>query len=109
MSDLDALVEKIAEGLWQADSERAAKRRRLITWQDESEETRKNWRFAARAALSSIDSSGTHVVVPVEPTAEMIVTADAASDELFDTSDLRNGILAPLYRAMLSARPKVKA
>lgn len=46
-------VEGLAEALWQADSERAASRRRLSAWADESEETREQWRFMARAAIAA--------------------------------------------------------
>lgn len=49
---------------------------------------------AARAALSAIEASGTHRVVPVEMTPEM---AQAAGD----------GFDLECYAAMLAAAPKV--
>lgn len=68
--DLDSkALEAAAEALWQADSERAAGRRRLTTWTDESEATRDQWRFMARAAITAYEAAKPSgwVSVPVEP------------------------------------------
>jgi signal transduction protein with GAF and PtsI domain len=58
-----------------------------------------NSRNIARAALQAIDESGTHVVVPVEPTGEM-----GQAGENLDLVGLGS---RPVYEAMLAARPKV--
>ena len=51
MSD-DELVERMAEALWQAESERAGGRRRLIPWEEEGADMQNWWRIGARAALA---------------------------------------------------------
>ena len=48
----DELVERMAEALWQAESERAAGRRRLIPWEEEGADMQNWWRIGARAALA---------------------------------------------------------
>ena len=64
-----------------------------------------NWfRGHADAALAAIEASGTHVVVPVEPTQEQ---EHAGWDRV--NRDLEEGhsqALRDLYRAMLAARPR---
>lgn len=55
---------------------------------------------AARATLSAIEASGTHVVVPKEPTREMLAEFEGA--DVSDWTDVRAG-----YQDMLSARPRV--
>jgi hypothetical protein len=47
----DEEIERVAEALWQAESERAAGRRRLVTWAEISDSDREVWRFMARAAI----------------------------------------------------------
>jgi hypothetical protein len=55
-----AALEVMAEALWQAESIRAASRPRLALWAEQSEDTRRKWRFmagrAAPAFLRQIDS-----------------------------------------------------
>ncbi len=48
-------VELVAEALWQAESERAGGRRRLIAWTDESEKTRDQFRHSALAAIKAYE------------------------------------------------------
>lgn len=50
------VIEVVAEALWQADSERAAGRRRLIAWMDESEKTRDIFRHSATAAVKAYEA-----------------------------------------------------
>jgi hypothetical protein len=83
---------------------------RRMTWEDVGEQYRNNWRERADAALAAIEASGTHVLVPVEPTIEM---CDAAtrSTSAFMALEQRGADLRRLkhnirYRAMLAARPR---
>lgn len=62
MTDL-LLVEKVAEALWQADSERAAGRRRLISWADENENVCDSWRQLATAAIATMEAHRPPVTV----------------------------------------------
>ena len=55
-------------------------------------------RHAARAAIAAIEASGTHRVVPVEPTEAM---KNALAVHLFHIEP------EPTYAAMLAAAPKV--
>ena len=69
------------------------------------------WLADARAVLAAIESSGTHVVAPVEPTQEMLYAGSAQvqavmSPPLIDTAD-DDEAAKIIYGAMLSARPKV--
>lgn len=51
----DARVERVAEALWQAESVRARGGPRLVAWTDESNHTREQWRFMARAAIAAAE------------------------------------------------------
>lgn len=58
MTEIDEkALEAVAEALWQADSERAAGRRRLSAWTDEGPKTQSEWRFNARAAISAYEAA----------------------------------------------------
>lgn len=66
----------------------------------------------ARAALAAIEASGTHVVVPVEPTSQMLGDADSAIPRFeAEPSGIRlageDGV-NDAWKAMLAARPKVQ-
>jgi len=60
MNDSSAkeIVEFVAEALWQEDSARAANRKRLTSWSDESEDLRDKWRMMATAAISALLGHG---------------------------------------------------
>lgn len=58
---------------------------------------RHDWRVTAQWIIAGIDASGTHAVVPVDPTEDMLETGDHA--ERGDPLDC--------YRKMLAARPKL--
>jgi len=49
-----SMVERVAESLWQAVSIRAAGRTRLVSWNDEADATREEWRALARAAIGAM-------------------------------------------------------
>lgn len=51
----DQPIEGVAEALWQAESERAGGRRRLVDWLDESNETRERFRHSAFAAVKAYE------------------------------------------------------
>jgi hypothetical protein len=53
MTDHTAIIERMAEEMWQAESVRAANRRRLIRWDEEGKDVRDKWRSLAQAALSA--------------------------------------------------------
>lgn len=106
----DKLIEAVAMAIY------------IDTWSDkggkwELVKTKDVWRGYARAAIAAIEASGTHVVVPVEPSDAM---NDAATESVQAGTRtiaeyVRNGLieagarLSPAipYRAMLAARPKV--
>jgi len=109
-------LEIVAESLWQADSERAAGRRRMTEWADESDSTHEAWRFMARAAILAYEAAkaGTdHIVdankmvqapagwklAPKEPTTKML----AAGQTAWLADPCRKS--STLYRAMLAAAP----
>lgn len=107
----DKLIEAVAMGLWTHEHEGCSR-----FWH-EHPELHKNYIKAARAIIAAIEESGTHVVVPVEPSDAM---NDAATESVqAGTRTIaeyaRNGLieagarLSPAipYRAMLAARPKV--
>jgi len=60
----------------------------------------------ARAALSAIEASGTHVVVPRELTPTMIETAVVAETVIGPSGTSWKAPISHIYAAMLSARPK---
>lgn len=71
-----------------------------------------SYRDIARAALAAIEASGTHVVVPVEPTSQMLGDADSAIPRFeAEPSGIRlageDGV-NDAWKAMLAARPKVQ-
>ena len=88
---MSELEEKIARALRAADA--PGINPKALDWMPSEK-----WFDCARAALRAIENSGTHVVVPVEPTEAMI----AATNSLW--SD--DGPYAT-YKAMLSARPRL--
>ena len=47
-------IEYLAEYLWNAESERAARRPRLVVWSEESYETQEAWRATAIAAAEGM-------------------------------------------------------
>lgn len=73
------------------------------------------WMDEARAALAAIDKSGTHVVVPVSPTFEMIDNAAIELTRMMKPGDMAiidhmpssHDMAALFYRSLLAARPKV--
>ena len=67
---------------------------------------------AAKAALQAIQSSGTFMVVPVEPTKQMIEAGISAAEEVEDWTqdsfetyrvDGASDMPKPVYKAMLAA------
>lgn len=95
----EALVEIVAKAMCIADSAdpesgSALWDNRGILWA--------HYNKQARAALSAIESSGTHVVVPVDADWDMISAA-------YDESGTNEWPLSPgvTYVTMLAARPKV--
>lgn len=67
-----SMIERVAEGLWQAESVRATGKRRRILWNEEGDKARESWRFMARAAIEAMRN----------PTDEML---DACQRALVDT------------------------
>ena len=62
--------------------------------------------FAAKVAAHAALADGAHVVVPVEPTAEML---DAAYKAMMKaTYGFEGNAMPAVYRAMIAARPGVK-
>lgn len=51
---LDALVEDLAETLWQRESVRATEQPRRVPWFEASEHDRAKWRDTARVALAAV-------------------------------------------------------
>ena len=86
----EELVEVVARAIWQPGD----------SWTENwpKKETKELHRRLARAALAAIEASGTHVVVPVEPTESMVI-AGCRHENMGD--------MAGRYAAMLAARPKV--
>lgn len=80
------LIEAIARGIWEKKSSTDDP-----WWHSEFDKCLLA-RELARAALLSIERSGTHVVVPVEPTEEMMMAGAGSERD---------------YADMLAARPKV--
>jgi hypothetical protein len=71
-------VEAVAEALWQAESLRAADRRRGTRWADEGKDTRDKWRFMARAALGAAPKDWRLIgwlATDLEPTEAMVGAA----------------------------------
>jgi hypothetical protein len=61
----------------------------------------------ARAALQAIEESGTHVVVPVEVTDDMLNEAQSRLCEITNPTYFNDYNQAEMFKAMLAARPKV--
>ena len=94
------LIEKIARAMYESDVRPAP-----WSWGDLSRHVSGNRIFnsyirSAHAALAAIEASGTHVVVPVEPTEAMESAASL-------NADVRVLDAHAAFSAMLSARPKV--
>ena len=93
---MSSLRERVAQAMFEADErsrETVAKISRMA-WSEVGDQYRANWLERADAAIAAIEASGTHVVVPVEPTEAMVKSAIAEAITV-------EGI----YRAMLAARP----
>jgi hypothetical protein len=90
----EELVNAVARAIYKADLDPSKPR-----WERLTHLTQELMREEARAALQAIESSGTHVVVPVEPTGEM-----GQAGENLDLVGLGS---RPVYEAMIAARPKV--
>jgi hypothetical protein len=65
------------------------------------------YRDLARAALQAIEESGTHVVVPVEVTDDMLNEAQSRLCEITNPTYFNDYNQAEMFKAMLAARPKV--
>lgn len=93
----NGLVEHVARGLFDSAFEGYGK-----FW-DESADFHANYIRQAKAALAAIEASGTHVVVPVEPTDDM-TTAGA----MVPRQPTPMAFSRAWWRAMLAARPEMK-
>jgi hypothetical protein len=62
----------------------------------------------ADAALAAIEASGTHAVVPMEPTPEMLSAGDSMMPQIAPGEDITTGYdaLVDAWPAMLAARPR---
>lgn len=99
------LIEAIARGIFNA-SRRAIGGQ--VTWNDEwpDQTTKDEARACARAALLAIEQSGTHVVASIMPTPDMVEAGmEAMVRDLGDSANAPPSYI--VWRAMLSARPKV--
>lgn len=100
MTDADKLIEAVA---------RAICRQNLLSTNQPADDVTMDyyWRSFEReaiAALSAIDGSGTHAVVPVIPTGEMMLSGgEAAGAYTKRTMDAS----IDAYDAMISARPRI--
>lgn len=133
----DALVEAMARGILNSRYDLENGRLNAnISWDTIDENTRARYLNQARAALAAIEATGQFVVVPKEPTDEMTRAGKEQMPveydlRTMDTSGIRDGLgnlVVPggqrlcavgfartdqqqppdaVYRAMLSARPKV--
>ena len=114
MTNHDALVEKIARAV-RADlyEEAESPHNQTGVLRDFYALKIANHELLMKNTLAAIDSSGTHVVVPVEPTEEMaaggsaVILATWVSSDGFDEEGIADEF--EVYRAMISARPKVKS
>lgn len=124
MTDLVEIAARAIYGSWrlnwiydrQGDEASATTPQSPPTWDEAEPETnegdfKKYCQLYARAALAAIEASGTHVVVPVEPTDEMLSDADSSIPrfEAGPRGDRLMGVDGAVlaYAAMLAARPRV--
>ena len=90
------VVEIVARALWEKDYPPRA--RNISDWNQLAPGTQRIWASRAKAALTAIEASGWKIV-PVEYTPGMFVAGDQQYDEGYGVPEI--------YRAMLSASPKV--
>lgn len=50
------LIEVVAEAMWQEESSRVAGRRRRISWENENDTIRYNWRNLATVAVATVEA-----------------------------------------------------
>ena len=87
----DKLIEAVARAMYES---------KWADWELMASGSQDKWRSDARAAIAAIEASGTHVVVPVEPTETML-----GNGEFYRSHEGYS--MAAAYAAMLAVRPKV--
>lgn len=100
MIDTEALVEKIARAIYEAQNARYGGRWELV-------ETKDVWRDSARAALAAIEGSGTHCVAPTIAEWDMINAGYKHLTSPGSTYEARDDLIDALKTALADAYPFV--
>jgi hypothetical protein len=102
MQKTGELVEAMAKAMFEV-----GKLREEYRWEKTNEQTRFFLLRDARAALKAIEESGTHVVVPMEMTDDMLNAAQERLCEVANPTYFNDFHQDEMFKAMLAARPKV--